>query len=86
MINKDLINILRCPETKQQLDYIEGPIIDMINAEIMKGTLKNRGDHPLPGPIEAGLLREDRKFLYPIKEGIPIMLVDEAIPFKEFAR
>ena len=48
MINKDILKILRCPETKQQLDYIEGPIIDAINAEIKKGILKNRGDHPLP--------------------------------------
>jgi len=33
--------------------------------------------------IDAGLVRADGKFLYPIRHDIPIMLVDEAIPLKD---
>ncbi len=84
MINKELMKILRCPETKQEFDYIEGAVIGKINAAIKEGILKNRGDQAIRGPIEAGLLRKDRKYLYPITEGIPIMLIDEAIPFEQF--
>ena len=30
--------------------------------------------------LDAGLLRADGKFLYPVRHNIPVMLVDEAIP------
>ena len=84
MINKELLDILCCPETKQDIEYIEGDVIKKINAEIKSGTLKNRGDKIVKEPIDAGLLREDRKFIYPIREDIPIMLIDEGIPFEPF--
>ena len=84
MINKELLDILCCPETKQDIEYVEGEIIENINNEIKKGTLKNRGDEIVKDPIDAGLLREDRKYIYPIREDIPIMLIDEAIPFEQF--
>ena len=84
MINKELLDILCCPETKQDIEYIEGDVIKKINAEIKSGTLKNRGDEIVKEPIDAGLLREDRKFIYPIREDIPIMLIDEGIPFEPF--
>ena len=84
MINKELLEILCCPETKQDIEYVEGEIIENINNEIKKGTLKNRGDEIVKDPIDAGLLREDRKYIYPIREDIPIMLIDEAIPFEQF--
>ena len=84
MINKELLDILCCPETKQDIEHIEGEVIEKINAEIKSGTLKNRGDEIVKEPIDAGLLREDRKYIYPIREDIPIMLIDEGIPFEPF--
>ncbi len=84
MIDKELLDILCCPETKQDIECIEGEVIEKINAEIKAGTLKNRGDEIVKEPIDAGLLREDRKFIYPIREDIPIMLIDEGIPFEQF--
>ena len=84
MINKELLEILCCPETKQNIQYLEGAVINTINAAIKKGNLKNRDNQTVKDPIDAGLLREDRKYLYPVREDIPIMLIDEAIPFAEF--
>lgn len=84
MIDKELLYILCCPETKQDIECIEGEVIKKINAEIKKGTLKNRGDEIVKEPIDAGLLREDRKYIYPVREHIPIMLIDEGIPFEQF--
>lgn len=84
MINKELLDILCCPETKQDIEYVEGEVIEKINSKIKNGTLKNRGNETVKEPIDAGLLREDRKYIYPIREDIPIMLIDEAIPFEQF--
>jgi uncharacterized protein len=84
MVAKDLLDILCCPETKQEISLVEGEVIDRINKKIKEGALKNRGGEILKEPIDSGLLREDRKFIYPVREDIPIMLIDEAIPFEEF--
>lgn len=84
MINKELLDILCCPETKQDIEYLEGDVIKKINSEIENGNLNNRGNETVKEPIDAGLLREDRKYIYPIREDIPIMLIDEAIPFEQF--
>lgn len=84
MIDSELLEILCCPETKQPVTLVEGELIDRINAEIVSGGVKNRGGQAVTEKIEAGLLREDRKFLYPIRDSIPIMLEDEAIGFEAF--
>jgi uncharacterized protein YbaR (Trm112 family) len=86
MVAQDLLEILCCPETKQDLALIQGEVIDRINKKIKEGVLKNRGGETLKEPIDSGLLREDRKFIYPIREDIPIMLIDEAIPFEQFEK
>ena len=83
MVDKELLDILCCPETKQDLTLVEESAITKINQRIKVGNLKNRAGETIREPIEAGLLRTDRKFLYPIREDIPIMLIDEAIPYDE---
>ena len=86
MIDPQLLEILCCPETKQPVALVEADVIDRVNAAIQARTVKNRGGKTVEEKIDGGLLREDRKYLYPIRESIPIMLEDEAIPFEELDR
>ena len=72
------------PETKQPVTLVEGEAIERINAKIASGDVQTRAGAAVKEKIEAGLLREDRKYLYPVRDGIPIMLEDEAIPFEAF--
>lgn len=83
MVAKELLDILCCPETKQDVTYVEGDVIEKINKKIRDKVLKNRGGELITDELDSGLLREDKKYLYPIREDIPIMLIDEAIPFGE---
>jgi uncharacterized protein YbaR (Trm112 family) len=76
----DLLAILCCPETHQQLSAADPAIIEKLNQQIAQGKLRNRGGQPLQEKIEGGYIREDKKVLYPIRHNIPILLVDEAIP------
>ncbi len=86
MIDPQLLEILCCPETKQPVALVEGGVIDRVNAAIQARTVKTRGGKTVEEKIDGGLLRKDRKYLYPIRESIPIMLEDEAIPFEELDR
>ena len=80
MIDKELLDILACPENKTPVKLVEQSVIDEINGRIEKGEVKNRGGQQVEKKIDGGLIREDGTYLYPIDDGIPIMLIDEAIP------
>ena len=80
MISNELLSILCCPETKQELTVADAPLIEKINQKIASGLLKTRGGEAVTQPIDGGLIRADKQFLYAIRSDIPIMLIDEAIP------
>ena len=51
-----------------------------LNAErSTAATLRNRGGEPVRAAISEGLVREDGKVLYPVDDGIPVMLIEESI-------
>ncbi len=80
MIDPELLKIMCCPETHQPIAPAEPPLIDKLNQQIAAGQVRNRAGQAVKEKIDGGLVREDRKFLYPIRGNIPIMLIDEAIP------
>ena len=79
-MDKELLDMLCCPETKEDVSLAEGALIDSLNRKIAAGQLKNRGGEVIKEKMESGLIRADRKVLYPVREDIPIMLIDEATP------
>lgn len=81
-LSEELLEILVCPETKQALRLAPQELIAKLAAEQRAGTLRNRGGEVLPRPVEAGLVREDGRVLYPIDDGIPVMLIEESIELK----
>lgn len=79
-MDKELLDMLCCPETKQDVSLADPALIASLNRDIEAGRLKNRGGEPVKEKLDSGLIRADRKVLYPVREDIPIMLIDEAIP------
>ena len=79
MIDKDLLDILACPEDKTPVSLAEQSLVDKINKKIEAGEVKNRGGETVETQMDGGLVREDGAYLYRIEDGIPIMLIDEAI-------
>ena len=82
-ISEELLKILACPETKQPLTLAPADLISSLNTRISQGQLSNRAGKSVTEPIDGGLVREDGQYLYPIRDDIPIMLIDEALALDE---
>ncbi|PYJ03193.1 MAG: hypothetical protein DME25_12965 [Verrucomicrobia bacterium] len=80
MLDTELLNLLCCPETHQAVRPADAALVAQLNQKVQASVLKNRVGQPVKEAIEGGLVRADGKFLYPVRRGIPVMLVDEAIP------
>ncbi len=79
MVDPALLEILVCPETRQPVRPAEAGLLERLNEAIGAGDVTNRGGDAVEDPVNEGLIREDGKVLYPVREDIPIMLIDEAI-------
>lgn len=79
MIDPELLEILVCPETREPVRPADEALLQRINAAIEAGRVTNRGGDPVESPLDEALVREDGRILYPVRDGIPVMLVDEAI-------
>jgi uncharacterized protein YbaR (Trm112 family) len=83
MVDPELLKILVCPENKTPVALADDALIASLNAAIEQGTLKNRAGEKVEEKFDGGLVREDKVYLYPIRDDIPIMLIDEAIPLEK---
>ncbi len=79
-VSHDLLAILVCPETKQPVTLAPTALVDTLNVQIQSGSLKNRAGEVVSAAMDAALVREDQRYCYPIRDDIPVMLIDEAIP------
>ena len=85
MIDQSLLDILVCPETKQPLRVADAALLERLNASIEQGSLVNRGGQAVTASLTEALVREDGHAIYPVRDDIPIMLIDESIPLPQQA-
>jgi uncharacterized protein YbaR (Trm112 family) len=85
-IDNGLLAILRCPESLQKLSAAPAETVRCVESGRVAGRLRDRAGRAIGARIEAGLVREDGKVFFPIRNGIPVMLVDEAIGLDDDAR
>lgn len=78
-MDSEMLSLLCTPDTREPLVEASEEILSKVNAEIALGTLKNVGGAAVSEALEEALLSQDGKKLYPVKNGIPVLLMDEAI-------
>lgn len=78
-IDPELLSILACPETHQGLRWATAAELGSLNAAIAAGTVKNQAGKPVTVAFEAALMREDGRRIYPIRDGIPVLFIDEGV-------
>ena len=75
----DLVEILVCPETKQPVALASAEALARLNERVRAGDLRNRGGQVVAQELQEALVREDGRVVYPVDDGIPVMLVEESI-------
>lgn len=79
MVDAELLKLLCCPETHQALFPADSQLLQQLNQKITAGQVQNRRGRTISETLEEGLIRKDGKVLYPIRNDIPVMLVEEGI-------
>ncbi|HEY2346441.1 MAG TPA: Trm112 family protein [Xanthomonadaceae bacterium] len=78
-MDRRLLDILCCPSTRQPLALLQAHEIDAINRAVAAGSLRRADGSTQADPLREGLVTRDRKLLYRIDDGIPVLLADESI-------
>ena len=77
-----MLDKLRCPETGQKLMIANAPALGAINRAVDEGVATNVSGQPITERLTDGLIREDQLRVYPVKNGVPILLIEEGIGIK----
>ena len=76
---RKLLNILACPATRMPLAMLEASGLDALNRAIATGGVHLNDESVQASPLREALVTRDRKTVYRIDDGIPVLLVEEAI-------
>ncbi|MBS0456133.1 MAG: Trm112 family protein [Proteobacteria bacterium] len=78
-MDRRLLDILCCPSTRQPLAMLQAHELEAINRAVAVGSLRCADGSAQAEPLREGLITRDRKLVYRIADGIPVLLADEAI-------
>lgn len=79
-MDRKLLDLLVCPATRQPLALLDKPGLEALNRAIAAGGVQRTDDAPQTGPVREALITRDRKTIYRVDDGIPVLLIEEGIP------
>jgi uncharacterized protein YbaR (Trm112 family) len=78
-MDRKLLDILACPATRQPLALLDKPGLDVLNRAIEGGGIRRVDEVVQAAPLREALVTRDHKLVYRVDDGIPVLLVEEAI-------
>lgn len=82
-MDKKFLTILHCPITHKGLALAQPATLQAVNASIHAGSVRNQDGQTLTEPLAEALLTDDGKVLYPVADGIPVLLAGESINMEQ---
>ncbi len=78
-MDRKLLDLLVCPATRQPLALLDKPGLEALNRAIAAGCVQRTDDAPQTEPVREALITRDRKTIYRVDDGIPVLLIEEGI-------
>lgn len=78
-MDRKLLDLLVCPATRQPLALLDAAGLEQLNRAIAEGRVKRKDDSMQSEPLREALITRDRKTVYRVDDGIPVLLVEEGI-------
>jgi len=78
-MDRKLLDILVCPASRQPLALLDKAGLDSLNRAIAAGAVKRNDGAAQADAVREALVTRDRKTVYRLDDGIPVLLVDEGI-------
>ena len=78
-MDRKLLDLLVCPATRQPLALLDKPGLEALNRAIAAGGVQRADDTSQTEPVREALITRDRKTLYRVDDGIPVLLIEEGI-------
>jgi uncharacterized protein YbaR (Trm112 family) len=82
-MDKRLLTILRCPVTHKGLSIMKKDKLDKVNAAIAEGKVTTLDGVQLEHALDEALITDDGKRLYPVNDGIPVLLESESVQVEQ---
>ena len=79
-MDRKLLDLLCSPDTRQPLALLEARGLDALNRAIAAGQVLRGDGSAQAQPLREALVSRDRKQVFRIDDGIPVLLADQAIP------
>lgn len=83
-VDGKLLEILCCPVTQTPLTRLSASRLDRLNSAISAGTAKYVSGETVEENLDEALITEDSKVMYPVQDGIPMLLEEYGIGSTQF--
>ncbi len=83
-VDGKLLEILCCPVSRRPLTRLEASRLERLNREIESGAALYVGGEAVTEMLEEALITEDGKVIYPVSDGIPLLLEEKGIGTTQF--
>lgn len=78
-MNSEMLSILCTPDTHEALLEASAETLSVLNEKIAQGKVRTVGGNAVFESLEEALVSRDGSKAYPVRNGIPVLLSDEAI-------
>ena len=82
-MDKYLLTILQCPISKKGLNFLKKDQLAKINSAIESRKLLSHSGTLVVKHLDAALITDDGKRIYPVNDGIPVLLEEESIGLEQ---
>ncbi|MEL7537223.1 MAG: Trm112 family protein [Pseudomonadota bacterium] len=78
-MNQQLLDVICCPATHKALEPVSERTLGALNRAIERGAVNTRDGRAVATALDGGLVTVDGRILYPIDDGIPVLLESESV-------